>query len=213
MIWKEIGKAINDTLFRGAIKPLNRIVEDEAHGMFYNTALAIETGAGDRDFSIVPHGTVKIQNSEFVDYEYKSIILPNTLKSIGNFAFSGSDINSIIIPPSVSFIGEGAFMSCLNLTNVILPNHLKIIKKNILAGSSIITLSIPTEVKEINQFAFTQCHSLHTVTFDGTPSSIASNIFQECNALSDIYVPWSEGDVAGAPWGAPYANIHYNGEV
>jgi hypothetical protein len=40
--------------------------------------------------------------------------------------------------------------------------------------------------------------------------SINKNAFRDCNNLTDIYVPWSEGDVTNAPWGATNATIHYN---
>lgn len=41
---------------------------------------------------------------------------------------------------------------------------------------------------------------------------LAYNAFNKCTNLTDIYVPWAEGDVGGAPWGATNATIHYGGE-
>ena len=35
-------------------------------------------------------------------------------------------------------------------------------------------------------------------------------VFYECEKLTTINVPWSEGEVAGAPWGATGATINYN---
>ena len=40
--------------------------------------------------------------------------------------------------------------------------------------------------------------------------TIASNAFENCQDLTDIYCPWAEGEVANAPWGATKATIHYN---
>ena len=34
--------------------------------------------------------------------------------------------------------------------------------------------------------------------------------FKNCTALTTINVPWSEGEVASAPWGATNATINYN---
>ena len=45
-------------------------------------------------------------------------------------------------------------------------------------------------------------------TTDNLPT-IANNSFQQCNGLLDIYVPWAEGAVANAPWGATNAKIWY----
>ena len=40
-------------------------------------------------------------------------------------------------------------------------------------------------------------------------ASFQSNAFGGSN-VTDIYVPWAEGEVTGAPWGAINATIHYN---
>lgn len=40
--------------------------------------------------------------------------------------------------------------------------------------------------------------------------SIGNIIFNGCTNLTDIKVPWAEGEVAGAPWGATNATITYN---
>lgn len=51
----------------------------------------------------------------------------------------------------------------------------------------------------------------NTVTFEGKPSgNTAKNIFQGCINLTEIKVPWAEGEVANAPWGATNATITYN---
>lgn len=45
-------------------------------------------------------------------------------------------------------------------------------------------------------------------TGTGTPQSIESDAFAY-GGIQNIYVPWSVNDVAGAPWGATTANIHF----
>lgn len=50
-----------------------------------------------------------------------------------------------------------------------------------------------------------------TVIFDGTPSAIAASAFTNArNVIQSIKVPWSEGSVANAPWGASNATITYD---
>ena len=51
-----------------------------------------------------------------------------------------------------------------------------------------------------------------TAIFLGTPSTIGTRALMKgyWGKLTDIYVPWSEGEVAGAPWGATSATIHYD---
>lgn len=53
-------------------------------------------------------------------------------------------------------------------------------------------------------------NQLATIIINSTPNSISTNAFRTASLLTDIYVPWSEGDVANAPWGATSATIHYN---
>ena len=51
---------------------------------------------------------------------------------------------------------------------------------------------------------------LKALIFKGTPTNIDSKAFSVCDKITDIYVPWSSGAVANAPWGATNATIHYN---
>lgn len=58
--------------------------------------------------------------------------------------------------------------------------------------------------------AFYLCQELAKVQFQGTPQALSSNCFISCSALTTINVPWGEGEVANAPWGATNATINYN---
>ena len=48
-----------------------------------------------------------------------------------------------------------------------------------------------------------------SLTFEGTPENIGASAFAGCNNLTTINVPWAEGAVANAPWGATNATINY----
>lgn len=79
-----------------------------------------------------------------------------------------------------------------------------------LAGLTALTsFTIPANCVEISDKAFSGDEALVSVTFRGTPSTISASAFQGLTALADIYVPWASGAVAGAPWGAINATIHY----
>jgi hypothetical protein len=69
---------------------------------------------------------------------------------------------------------------------------------------------IPATVKAIEASVFAGCTGLTKVTFKGTPNSIPATVFDGCTNLLDIYVPWAEGALENAPWGATNATIHYN---
>lgn len=69
---------------------------------------------------------------------------------------------------------------------------------------------LPSGLTSIGAYAFSYCTALTSITFTGTPTTILGSAFVECNNLTDIYVPWAEGAVSNAPWGAENATIHYN---
>jgi hypothetical protein len=84
-------------------------------------------------------------------------------------------------------IGEAAFADDVSLPNeIVMPN-----------------------VTKIGSYAFIRLNGSRTYKFGKKATSIASNAFNLAGA-TDIYVPWSEGEVANAPWGAPNATIHYD---
>ena len=89
---------------------------------------------------------------------------------------------------SLTSIGESAFNSCSNLA----------------------LTSLPAGVTSIGSYAFSGCTRLTSITFKGTPTIIESSAFDGCTNLTDIKVPWAEGAVSGAPWGATNATITYN---
>ena len=75
-------------------------------------------------------------------------------------------------------------------------------------------VSLPNEivmpnVTKIGSNAFIRLNGSRTYKFGKKVTSIASNAFNLAGA-TDIYVPWSQGEVANAPWGATNATIHYN---
>lgn len=69
-------------------------------------------------------------------------------------------------------------------------------------------IHIPASVKTIGQVGGSRSYP-PIVYFDGVPESIGTNAFDYAS-VTDIYVPWAEGEVANAPWGATSATIHYN---
>lgn len=108
-----------------------------------------------------------------------------TVTEANGFA-ENSDVRTFVIPRTVTAIGGGAFRNC----------------------SSLISVIIPKSVTSISGGAFNGCASLGSIYL---PSSIKgiSSVFNNCTSLTDIYVEWEEGKIAGAPWGAPNAVVHY----
>ena len=109
---------------------------------------------------------------------------------------------------------EGLFNGNTNLKLTKLPRNTTTISNYCFWGCTGITISeIPAGVTTIGNSAFTGCTGITSLTFKGTPTSIPSWTFGDNANLKDIYVPWAEGAVANAPWGASSATIHYNSTV
>lgn len=131
-------------------------------------------------------------NTELIAYiettQNKVFPIPYGCTQIASGKFNGFNITGVIIPDTVEKILSSAFAQCNSLTSV----------------------HFPIGLSTIGNMAFYQCGALAEVTFAGTPDSIGPRSFDECTNLRTINVPWAEGDVANAPWGASNATINYN---
>lgn len=135
--------------------------------------------------------------------------LPAGLTTSNNEVFSGcTNLALTVVPASIEEIGSSYFNACYRITQ--LEIHVK--KVGLYACRSCTGLTevvFGSELEMLTGYCFNACTNLSAVTFNSTPS-IDTSPFTTCANLTDIYVPWSEGDVAGAPWGANNATIHYN---
>ena len=113
------------------------------------------------------------------------------------------------MPNNLKKIDNDAFYNCTNLASLGLSNNLEVIGEYAIANcTKLETIEIPEGVN-IGSYAFEKSN-LKTVTFKGKPLKIGGLPFNNCYELKTINVPWSEGEVAGAPWGAGFATINYN---
>ena len=136
-------------------------------------------------------------------------------KEIAQRAFySNFDISQLSLPDSVETVGIHAFRKCriqsLSLGSV------QTLGAASFAKTHMRTVTLPSTLATIQHDVFKECPYLEKVVFTSTPAIGTKgkpNVFSDCPELKDIYVPWSEGEVANAPWGATNATIHYNSEV
>ena len=164
----------------------------------------------------IPYGTTSIGHSAFRGCkQLKTLNIPDTVKKIEVEALSMCYRLFVELPDGVEFIDVSAFNSNGHQIIPRLPSELKTIGNTAFqyCTGSFSLSEIPAKVETIGKQAFHNCTGITELTFKGTPTSIYSNSFQSCSNLLNIYVPWSEGEVANAPWGATNATIHYNSEV
>ena len=115
--------------------------------------------------------------------------LPGDLTTIGYSAFSGCPKLALTsLPSGITRIGYYAFNGCRNLA----------------------ITRLPPGITNIGFAVFANCTGLTSITFEGNPKTIHSSAFNGCSNLTTIKVPWSQGQVANAPWGASNATIIYD---
>ena len=188
-------------------------------------AEAIRAKAGTEDKLSFPEGFVdgitNLPSGGGDDGTLKGIIertvdnptLPSDLTNIGNYVFQGcKNLTLISLPSGVTSIGVSAFQGCKNLALTSLPSGVTSIGSSAFNQCTNLALtSLPSGVTSIGSSAFQYCTGLTSITFEGKPTStINSRAFNDCTNLLTINVPWAEGEVANAPWGATNATINYN---
>lgn len=128
--------------------------------------------------------------------------LPSGLTSLSANTFRGCEhLQFTALPDGISSIGSSCFYLCKNLPLVDLPSSLTTLASTVFAACWRPSSNAGYDGQP------------HTLRFNSTPTSISTNIFNNDESLTDIYVPWTEGDVSGARWGATNATIHYAPEV
>lgn len=175
----------------------------------------------------IPNSVKYIGPGAFAESKIESIELPKSISIIKNYLCYNTPLTEITIPNNVTEIEEMAFRGCSLLEKVKLSNRLKTIGNHAFTRCTKVnkTLIIPKTVKTVGNWAFAQFWKCPKLVFKGTPDSIGENAFLEFGTHvydedgttyigADIYVPWAEGEVAGAPWGITnVSRIHYNSDV
>ena len=161
----------------------------------------------------LPEGLKSIGSSAFKNCRSLALTsLPAGLRQIQYNAFENCESLALTsLPEGVEYIYDEAFRACTSLALTSLPEGITGIGGNAFSKCTSLALtSLPEGLKSIQEFAFSNCTGLTSIVFKGTPDSIASSAFQDCTNLTSIKVPWAEGAVANAPWGATNATITYN---
>lgn len=161
----------------------------------------------------MPDNVIAIGDNGFYRCQKLSLTsLPSGITSLGQYAFRNcSKMVLTSLPSGITSIGDFAFLNCYQLSLTALPSGLTSIGAYAFKqGTGLASITLPPALTSIGDFAFANCTGLETVRFTSTVSSIPNGVFSGCTKLSTIYVPWSQGQVANAPWGASKATIIYD---
>ena len=172
-------------------------------GGFVSAVEAIDAGGGGDDGSF----------KAVIERTAVNPTIPSDLTSIGQYAFFAcKELALTSLPAGVTSISDYAFFNCIPLALTSFPAGVTSIGQYAFYNCNHLTnISIPEGVTSIGQYAFFNCTGIKKVTFEGTPTGkISSYAFKNCINLTVINVPWAEGAVPNAPWGATNATINYN---
>ena len=168
--------------------------------------------------SAVLHGGIRVRNYMFYNStKLTSVKIQSTAMAyIDKCAFKGcTSLSNISMPAGIFVINAEAFCDCTSLALNKLPAGLKSIGGHAFSNCPNITIShLPSSMITMYAGAFKNCTGLTTMTFGSKVVSINNilpgDIFEGCTNLTTINVPWAEGAIANAPWGATNATINYN---
>lgn len=172
-------------------------------GGFVSAVEAIDAGGGGDDGSF----------KAVIERTAVNPTIPSDLTSIGQYAFFAcTKLALTSLPAGVTSISDSAFFNCVPLALTSFPAGLTSIGQYAFYSCNGLSLiSLPAGVTSIGYCAFQNCKGIKKVTFEGIPTGkISASAFDGCTNLTVINVPWAEGAVPNAPWGAKNATINYN---
>ena len=154
----------------------------------------------------------KLNSSAFSGSKLKSVNMPQ-LTTAGIYAFQYNRQLEEVHFAILTTIDQLVFNGCSSLKTIDIPKIVSTGNSAFANCTSLEEMEFPASIRSIDTNAFGSDTALRTVIFrSSTMNYLAYNAFNKCTNLTDIYVPWAEGDVGGAPWGATNATIHYGGE-
>lgn len=151
---------------------------------------------------------------KFVTNREEENTIPERVTVIPENCFrENTTTKDIVLHDNIQTIKSFAFYQAgpaLTIKNTKLPEELVTIESYAFGSQQIPLTEIPAKVKTIQAQAFANNYAITELTFKGTPTTIANNVFSGCSTITKINVPWASGAVSGAPWGAANATINYN---
>ena len=115
-----------------------------------------------------------------------------TVVAIADYAFLNRDFKTVVLPDSITQIGKGAFKGCLLLEDINIPQNVTVIHENTFYEcESLEAIELPEGITDIEDFAFMYCENLISVELPSTLISIGRGAFFYCKLLPKITLPES----------------------
>lgn len=118
--------------------------------------------------------------------QIETVTIPPTVTVINTGVFRANKLTSVVIHDGVTSIGDRAFVDN-NLTDIDLPPNLTYLGPRSLWGNQFTELTIPATVTNIGSEAFSYNYSLSSVTIEGDPTTIGSNVLVGTQVRRVVY--------------------------
>lgn len=179
-------------------------------------------GCSSLNFTELPESIKTIGSQAFSNCANLTLTkLPDSCEVIGKRAFEYCDgLTSFEFNDGLKSIGGMSFQGCSNLTITEIPDSVEYLYVECFNSCNTSShIKLPKSLKYLGPYVFGFCQQLTSVTFQCIPTEhFDTSAFRARNyvwnsPIKHIYVPWAEGEVKGAPWGAKSATVHYNTAV
>ena len=138
----------------------------------------------------LPGNITVIEKETFYEcWKLSNAKIPKKVKSIGEDAFYYTMIKTLDLPQGLQTIGKGAFLACINITDIIIPGTVISIGQSAFSGcKSLVSVEIQEGVTVLSLGCFSDCPLLSTVRLPNSVNKICDLVFHDCPVLSDLYL-------------------------
>lgn len=168
-----------------------------------STDIVIPETVADRDVYGIADSAFK-NNTDIV-----SVTFPDDIYYVANGAFAGCTSLERVENYSYGRYPERVFENCTSLTTLSLGENVIAINDYAFAGctalESVTWTGSDTYSMTIGERAFMNCSSLETVTLPGSLSIDGRGVFEGCESIEELYLPYASG--------AYYAYINFLGDL
>ncbi len=122
------------------------------------------------------------------DIEIPSEYNGKKVVAIGDEAFIKGLYKTVKIPEGIKTIGDRAFYACRDITELILPDGLESIGEQAFYDSNPAELILPDSVKSIGSQAFGSWSLIEKVDLPASLVHMGEHVFYDCNNIADVTI-------------------------
>ena len=155
---------------------------------------AVYTVTSDRVMTISGTGTIAKQwkqtytnPDDSLSGGFDTVVISEGITAVGDSAFQGWEFKKLVLPDSLESIGYSAFTTNWSLCEIEWGNGIKTVGASaFLACSPIKELVLPSSLRSIGDSAFFDCEKLERVVFSEGLEQIGNGAFDNCTALESV---------------------------